>query len=46
MKFAISNFARIPMAGCVGYFSALPAGATYHGRMIDDYVEWFPGARP
>ena len=38
---------RCASAGCVGYFVSLAGKrATYYGRRNDEYVEWFPGARP
>jgi len=38
---------RIAAAGCVGYFVTLAGRrAVYYGRTCDQYVEWFPGAKP
>jgi uncharacterized protein YbcV (DUF1398 family) len=38
---------RIADAGCVGYFVSLAGRrAVYYGRMADEHVEWFPGAKP
>ena len=38
---------RIAEAGSVGYFVSLAGRrAVYYGRTGDEYVEWFPGAKP
>ncbi len=38
---------RCAAAGCVGYFVSLSGKrAVYYGRTGDEYVEWFPGAKP
>ena len=38
---------RITGAGCVGYLVSFAGRrAVYCGRTGDQYVEWFPGARP
>ena len=38
---------RIAAAGCVGYLVSFAGRrAVYYGRTGDQYVEWFPGAKP
>ena len=47
-EIAYREFCRqIADAVCVGYFVSLAGRrAVYYGRVGDEHVEWFPGAKP